>query len=68
MSSNIKNDENIRELENLRIIMDIFEKREMRIKTIISKQFDPKAIIVFIITALPSVVTLIKEISELINI
>lgn len=65
ISSNIKNDENIRELQNLRITVDLFEKKEMKIKAIIGKKFDPKAIIVFIVTSLPSVITLIKEINEI---
>jgi hypothetical protein len=67
INSNLNDDENKRELENLNIKMNFFEKKEIRIKEILSKEFDPKTISVFIITTLPSIITLIKEINEIMN-
>lgn len=64
---NIKNDKNKEELENLRLSLDFFEKREMRIKAILHKESNTETIVTFIITTLPSVLTLINEVKKIFN-
>lgn len=59
---NKTNDYNEKELGELRIALDILEKKEARIKAIKYKRFDVKTMITFISTVLIPILTLILQI------
>jgi hypothetical protein len=56
------NIDNKKELEELRVVLDILEKQEIKISAIKYKRFDIKAIITFMTTVLLPVVTIIEKI------
>jgi len=65
VSSNKRNSDNEKELEELRIVLDILEKEEIKIKQIKDKIFDIKTITTFITAILFPIITTIKKIIEL---
>lgn len=67
ISSNEKNSDRKKELEELRIILDILEKEEIKVKRIKHKTFDVRTIITFTTTVLFPIVTTINKIIELMD-
>lgn len=60
--SSSNNNDNDKELEKLRIILDTLEREETKIKEINYKRFDVKTILTFTTTILLPILTIIKEI------
>lgn len=65
VSSNKRNSDNEKEIEELRVVLDILEKEEIKINQIKDKIFDIKTITTFITAILFPIITTIKKIIEL---
>lgn len=63
ISSRKGNNDNEKELEKLRVILDLLEKEEVTVNRIKHKRFDLRVIFTFITTALIPLITLIEKIT-----